>query len=370
MKQFVTWMLTAIVSVTALNSMAFAKEKAEEKVLNVYNWSDNITDDMIKNFEKETGIKVNYSVYDTNEILHAKLTAGKTGYDIVVPSDRFAGMQIKAGLFKKLDKSQLPNWANIDPQIKTELAKIDPHNNHLVPWIMGYNAIGINTKKVKTALGDLPMPKNAWDLIFNPTYSSKLKSCGISFMDSGSEVLPPALAYIGKNPYSTNPEDYKAAGAMLHKVRPDIRVFSSSGYLNDLANGSLCVVMGFASDINMARRRAIESKNGNEIQTLIPEKTILFFDTMAIPKDAPHPHNALLWMNYIMRPEVHAVLTNKRFFTTPNAASRQFVQADIANDKAIFPTDEHIKNMIGPELISDAARRLVNRTFTKFKTGI
>lgn len=351
-------------------SPTLAQEKPEEKVLNIYNWSNYIADDTIKNFEKETGIKVRYDVFDTNEILYAKLAARKSGYDIVVPTDRFAAMLIQAGLFKKLDKSKLPNLKNIDPHVLQALSKVDPGNQYLVDWLWGYITVGINTKKVKAALGDLAMPKNPWDLIFNPTYADKIKSCGISFMDSGAEVLPTALLYLGKNAYSQNSDDYKAAAAMLKKVRPDIRVFSSSGYINDLTNGSLCAVMGYSGDINIARRRAIESKNGNDIEALIPPYGILFFDTMAIPADAPHPNNALLWMNYIMRPEVHASLTNKVFFATPNQAGLKFVDKQIVANKSIFLSDDDKKKLTGAEPISAETRKIVANTFRQFRTGM
>jgi len=374
MKKRITLALNSLFfyGLTTLGSVAaIAQEKAEEKVLNVYNWSNYIADDTIKNFEKETGIKVRYDVFDNNEILHAKLVARKTGYDIVVPTDRFAQMQIQGGLFKKLDKSKLPNLKYIDPIVMQALAQVDPDNNYLVDWLWGYITVGINTKKVKAALGDMPMPKNAWDLIFDPAYTSKLKSCGISFMDSGSEVLPTALLYLGKNAYSAAPLDYKEAATMLAKVRPDIRVFSSSGYINDLTNGGLCVVMGYSGDINIARRRAIESKNGNDIQALIPTTSaMMFFDTMAIPADAPHPNNALLWMNYIMRPEVHASLTNKVFFATPNLASLKFVQKEVVENKTIFLSDADKKRMTGPGKVGPEIRRMVARTFTQFKTGL
>lgn len=360
-----------IFSLTALGvSTAIAQAKPEEKVLNIYNWSNYIADDTIKNFEKETGIKVRYDVFDSNEILFAKLVARQTGYDIVVPTDRFAAVLIQAGLFKKLDKSKLPNLANIDPHVQEALSKIDPGNNYLVDWLWGYITVGINTKKVKAALGDLPMPKNPWDLIYDPKYAAKLKSCGISFMDSGGEVLPTTLLYMGKNAYSQNSADYKAAADVLAKVRPSIRLFSSSGYINDLANGSLCAVMGYSGDINIARQRAIETKNGNDIVALIPNSAILFFDTMAIPADAPHPNNALLWMNYIMRPEVHASLTNKVFFATPNVAGLKFVNKAILENKSIFLSDTDKKRMTGAEPISAETRKIVARTFTQFKTGL
>ncbi|MCD6026688.1 MAG: polyamine transporter substrate-binding protein [Solimicrobium sp.] len=363
--------LTALFLTTLTIFGSTSVSAAEEKVLNIYNWSNYIADDTINNFEKETGIKVRYDVFDNNEILHAKLVARKTGYDIVVPTDRFAQMQIQGGLFRKLDKTKLPNLKNIDPVVSRALAKLDPNNDYLVDWLWGYITVGINTKKIKAALGDVPIPENAWDLLFNPKYASQLKSCGISFMDSGSEVLPTALLYIGKNAYSAQASDYKEAAAMLAKVRPYIRVFSSSGYINDLANGSLCAVMGYSGDINIARQRAIESKNGNDIQALIPRTSaILFFDTMAIPVDAPHPDNALLWMNYIMRPEVHASLTNKVHFATPNLPALKFVKKEILDNKTIFLSEADKRRMTAPEPLNAVTRKITARTFTQFKTGL
>eukprot|EP01037_Dinobryon_pediforme_P020654 gene20654-21329_t len=302
-------------ALVALTAMAVQAAAPEEKVLNIYNWSDYIADDTIKNFEKETGIKVRYDNFDSNEILHAKLLAGNTGYDIVVPSAHWAHLQIEAGLLRKLDKSKLSNLGNLDPAIQTELAKLDPNNDHLVDWLWGYTTVGINVGKVKAALGNLPMPDNAWDLVFDPKYISKLKSCGVSFLDSPSEILPPALRYLGKNPSSNVPADYQEAGRLLQKIRPNVTLFSSASYINDMANGAICLAVGWSGDINIARHRAIDAKNGNQIEALVPKTgATLFFDTMAIPSDAPHPQNALLFMNYILRPEVHASLTNQVFY--------------------------------------------------------
>jgi putrescine transport system substrate-binding protein len=343
----------------------------EEKVLNIYNWSDYIADDTIANFEKETGIKVRYDLFDNNEILHAKLVAGKTGYDIVVPSANWARLQIDGGLLRKLDKSKLPNLANMDPAIQSQIAKLDPKNEHLVVWLWGFTTVGINVDKVKTALGNLPMPENMWDLVFDPKYISKLKSCGVSFLDSPSEILPPALQYIGKPAYSKNASDYQDAGRLLQSIRPYVTLFSSAGYINDMANGSVCVALGWSGDINIAARRAIEAKNGIKIEALIPKTTAtLFFDTMAIPTDAAHPNNAHLFMNYIMRPEIDASLTNKVFYANPNAASLKFVKKEIAENKTIFLTDEDKKKMVAPEALNSDTRRVMTRVYTKFKTGL
>lgn len=361
-------------AVLAAGLMAGAVQVAgaqEEKVLNIYNWSDYIAEDTVKNFEKETGIKVRYDLFDNNEILNSKLVAGKSGYDIVVPTAPWARLQIDGKLLRKLDKSKLPNLKNLDPQIQAKLASIDPGNDYLVDWLWGYTTVGINVNKVKAALGGMPMPDNAWELIFNPKYASKLKSCGVSFLDSPSEVLPAALMYAGKPAYSKNAADYAEAGKVLQAIRPYVTLFSSSGYINDMANGAVCVAMGWSGDINIARQRAIDAKNGNVIEALVPKTSAaLMFDTMAIPADAPHPNNAHLWINYILRPEVHASLTNKVFYANPNAASLKFVKKDIANNKTVFLSDEDKKRMAAPEPVPSDIRRNITRIYTKFKTGV
>ncbi len=357
-----------LLGVTAMTTTPAMAE--EDKVLNIYNWSDYIGEDTIKNFEKETGIKVRYDFFDSNEILHAKLVAGKTGYDIVVPSANWAKMQIDGGLLRKLDKSKLPNLVHMDPSLQSLLSKLDPNNDHLIIWLWGYTTIGINVDKVKAALDDLPMPENAFDLVFDPKYISKLKSCGVSFLDSPSELMPLALHYLGKDPYSKNAGDYQEVGRLLQKIRPYVTLFSSSGYINDLANGSLCVSVGWSGDINIARQRAINAKNGNKIEALIPKNgSDLFFDTMAIPADAEHPNNAHLWMNYIMRPEVDAGLTNKVFYANPNASSLKFVKKEIAENKTVFLSDADKKRMFASEALANDTRRVMTRIFTKFKTG-
>ncbi|AZP14666.1 polyamine ABC transporter substrate-binding protein [Undibacterium parvum] len=352
--------------------MAFTPAQAqEEKVLNIYNWSDYIAEDTIKNFEKETGIKVRYDLFDTNEILHAKLVAGKTGYDIVVPSSNWANLQIQGGLLMKLDKTKLPNIANLDPAIQLALSKLDPNNDHVIDWLWGYTTVGINVAKVKAALGDLPMPANSWDLVFDPKYISKLKSCGVSFLDAPSEILPPAMQYLGKNPFSKSSADYQEAGRLLQKIRPYVTLFSSSGYINDMANGSVCVALGWSGDINIARQRAIDAKNGIEIQALIPSTSAtMFFDVMAIPTDAPHPNNAHIWMNYIMRPEVHASISNKVFYANPNAAATKFVKKEISENKTVYLSDADKKKMTSPEAVNSDIRRLMTRIYTQFKTGM
>ncbi len=357
----------------AVSAFAAGPAHADEpKLLNIYNWSDYIADDTIKNFEKETGIKVNYDNYDSNEVLHAKLIAGDSGYDIVVPSSHFAKVQIAGGLLQKLDRSKLTHWGNLDRGLLEQLAAVDPGNQYLVDWLWGYVTVGINTAKVKAALGTLPMPDNAWSLIFDPKYASKLKSCGVNFLDSPSEVLPVAMMYVGKPPYSKTASDYDAAAKMLKSVRPYVTRFSSSGYINDLAAGSLCAVMGYSGDINIARARALQAdpKAPPAIEALVPQGgATLFFDTMAIPKDAKHPDNAHKFINYILRPEVAASLTNKVFYANPNAASLKFVQKDVAENKTIFLSDADKKRMTPPDAVPQDIRRVQTRVFTSFKSA-
>ncbi|MFM9435457.1 putrescine transport system substrate-binding protein [Janthinobacterium sp. CG_23.3] len=356
-------------ALAAAVTLALPAQAQEEKVLNIYNWSDYIGDDTVKNFEKETGIKVRYDVFDNNEILNAKLVAGKSGYDIVVPTAQWARLQIDGGLLRKLDKSKLSNLANLDPAIQAKLARLDPNNEHLVDWLWGYTTVGINVNKVKAALGGMALPDNAWDLIFDPKYASKLKSCGVSILDSPSEVLPAALQYRGKPAYSKVAADYQEAAKVLQAIRPYVTLFSSSGYINDMANGAVCVALGWSGDINIARQRALDAKNGNVIQVLVPKAAALMFDTMAIPIDAPHPNNAHLFINYILRPEVHASLSNKVFYANPNTASVKFVRKDIAENKAIFLSEQDKQRMAAPEATTAEVRRSVTRIYTKFKSG-
>jgi putrescine transport system substrate-binding protein len=341
----------------------------EEKLLNIYNWPDYIAKDMVANFEKESGIKVNYQTFENNEALQAKLVAGNTGYDIVVPGAVFAKPQIDGGLLMKLDKAKLKNYGNLDSAIMGKLGTIDPGNDYLVPWAWSFTTVGINKAKVAKALGNTPMPENAWDLVFNPTYTAKLKSCGIAYLDSPTEIIPPAMHYLGKNAYSNDAADHKAAGAMLAKVRPHIRLFSST-MIDDLAGGKACVALGWAGDINIARTRAVENKSGNEIQALLPSTGgLIFFDNLAITKDAKHPNNALAFIDYFLRPEVSASLTNELGYPTANKASLEKVTPEVAKDTAVFPDAANLQKMVSPASFSNEARESMSNVFTLFKKG-
>ncbi|AKJ29678.1 polyamine ABC transporter substrate-binding protein [Caldimonas brevitalea] len=360
-----------LLAAASLAGPAPLRAQEEEKVLNVYNWSDYIAPDTLANFEKETGIKVRYDNFDNNEIVHAKLVAGRTGYDVVVPSSYWAKLQADGGLLRKIDKSLLPNYKYLDPALQQQLAKLDPGNQYQVNWLWGYTTVGINVDKVKAALGNLPMPDNAWDLLFKPEYISKLKSCGVSFLDSATEVVPAALHYLGKPPYSRQAADYAAVGPLLKSIRPYVTLFSSSGYINDMANGSICAALGWSGDINIARQRAIDGKTGQKIEALIPKTGgLLFFDVMVIPADAPHPLNAHKFINYILRPEVHAALTNKVFYANPNQASRPHIKPEVASNPTVFPSEADMKKMTAPDALNNDTRRTITRLYTSFKTGL
>ncbi len=348
-----------------------AQKTEQDNVLNIYNWSDYIGESTIADFEKETGIKVRYDTFDANETLHAKLLARQTGYDIVVPSSSWAKIQLEGGLFRPLDKSKIDNWKNLDPGVMKNLAALDPGNTYLAPWLWGITTVGINVDKVKAALGNMPMPADAWDLLFKPEYASRLKSCGVSVLDSADELFPAALRYLGHPPYSKNPADYQEAAKLLETVRPSITLFSSSGYINDLAGGSLCLAVGFNGDIGIASQRAKEAKNGQQIEILIPKSgAVLFFDTMAIPADAEHVENAYKWINFIYRPEVQAGLVNKVFYDNPVRAADPMINPDIRANKAVFLEGDVLARMVPPDSIGNDIRRLRTRLFTTFKTGL
>jgi len=353
---------------TFLISVAVADE---EKVVNVYNWSDYIAEDTIAKFEAETGIKVVYDVFDSNEVVETKMLSGGSGFDVVVPSDSFLAKQVRAGVYQKLDKSKLPNYGNLDPKLMAMLADyIDPNNEYAVPYMWGTNGIGYNVKKIKEILGD-DAPVDSWDLVFKPENISKLSACGVSMLDSAAEMMPLALNYLGLDPNSTKPDDYKKnAFELLNKIRPYVTYFHSSKYINDLANGDICVAIGYSGDIIQAMDRAEEADNGVEIAYVIPkEGTMLWFDMMAIPKDAPHPDNAHAWINFMLDPQIAANNTNYVWYANPNLASNPMVDPEILGDNSIYPDDETKKNLFLTKVWPPKITRIANRTWTKIKTG-
>ena len=340
----------------------------EEKVLNVYNWSDYIAEETIPDFQNSTGIQVNYDVFDSNEVLETKLLAGKTGYDVVVPSASFLERQIKAGVFMKLDRSKLPNLANMDPEIMQRVALHDPGNEHAVPYLWGTTGIGYNPGKVKEALGTDTI--DSWATIFDPENAKKLKDCGLVMLDAPSEVFDSALIYLGKDPNSESPDDLAAAEALVMGVRPYIRYFHSSQYINDLANGEICVALGWSGDILQAQARGAEAENPVEVAYTIPnEGAIIWFDMLAIPADAPHPDNAHQFINYLMEPQVIAQISNYVAYANGNAASFELVDEEVRTDPSVYPTPE-VKAKLYPSLAeSQEYSRLANRAWTSVRTG-
>jgi putrescine transport system substrate-binding protein len=338
----------------------------EEAVLNVYNWSDYIAEDTIANFEAETGIKVNYDVYDNNEIVDAKLLAGSSGYDIVVPSGNFLERQIKAGLILPLDKSKLTNLGNLDPAVMATAAGQDPDNAHGVPYMINTIGYGYNTAKVKEALGDAA-PVDSWDLIFKPEYAQKLQSCGIALLDSPSEVMGIALHYLGLDPNSENEEDLAKAETLLNSIKPYIRYFHSSQYIDDLGNGEICVALGYSGDIFIASDNAAE---GVEVNYVIPkEGAATLFDFLAIPVDAPHPDNAHKFINYILEPKVVAAITNYVFYANPNLASLPFVDEEVKSNPGIYPPADTLAKAFVMKAHSPEFEEVLTRTWTRIKTG-
>jgi putrescine transport system substrate-binding protein len=341
----------------------------EEKVLNIYNWPDYIPEGMVAAFEKESGIKVNYDTFETNEALQAKLVAGNSGYDIVVPGTVFAKPQLEAGLMQPLDKAKIKNLANLDPAIMKTLSKADPDNKYLVPWAWGFTTVGINKTKVAKALGKMPMPENAWDLVFDAKYTSKLKSCGIAYLDSPTEIIPVALHYIGKDAYSNDPADYKAATEMLAKVRKDVRLFSST-MIDDIAGGKACVSIGWSGDINIAATRAKENGSKDVIESMLPSTgALIFFDTMAITKDAKHPNNASAFIDFYLRAENAALMSNEMSYPTGNKAALDQIKPEIAGNKTIFVEADYMEKMIPPSSFTNEAREAMATAYNSFKKG-
>ncbi|MBO6562709.1 MAG: polyamine ABC transporter substrate-binding protein [Nisaea sp.] len=342
--------------------------RAEEKLLNVYNWSDYIAEDTIQKFEAATGIKVNYDVFDSNEILEAKLLTGSTGYDVVVPTANFLERQIKAGVFAKLDKSKLPNLKNMDPVIAARVALHDPENAHSVTYMWGTTGFGYNVKAIKQRLGD--MPTNTWDLFFDPAVVSKLADCGVSLLDAPTDVVQTALNYLGLDPNSESADDLAKAEELLAKIRPHLRYFHSSQYIEDLANGETCLAMGYSGDILQAADRATEANQGVEIQYVIPkEGAVIWFDMLAIPADAPHPENAHAFINFIMEPQIAADISNYVLYANANAASMPMVDDDVKNNPSVYPTEDVKKNLFPMLARSAKYDRLLKRSWTRLKAG-
>lgn len=345
-----------------------AAANTEEKVVNVYNWSDYIDPAMLEEFTRQTGIKVNYDVFDNNEVLQTKLLAGNTGYDVVVPSASFLELQIKAGVFQKLDRSLLPNWKNLDQNILDRVAKHDPGNQYAVNHLWGTDALGYNVQKAKQVAPDAPL--DSWKVLFDPAWAAKFKDCGISVLDAPDEVIGVVLAYLGKDPNSENLDDLKLAEETLMKIRPYIKTINSSPYIDSLANGDLCLVLGWSGDILQAKSRAEEAKQGVEIGMSVPsDGTIIWFDMYAIPADAPHPKNAHAFINFMMEPKVAAANSNFVHYANGNSASTPYLDPAVANDPGVYPPPETMAKLFPNLARSQEFTRELNRTWTRFMTG-
>lgn len=362
-------MKTRTLLATSLLLAAASQASSAAGVLNVYNWSDYIAKDTIPGFEKQTGIKVRYDNYDSNETLQSKLLTGSSGYDIVTPTSDFMAKQIQAGAFQKLDKSKLPNLRNLDPALMAKIAGADPGNQYGVPWAYGTDGLGYNLTKVQPLLGK-DTPLDDWDNLFNPQKAAKLKGCGISVLDDAKAVFATTLHYLGRPPNSRNAADYQAAFQTLQKIRPYIKRFSSSGYINELANGDICMVLGYSGDVVIAKTRAAEAKRPYQLAYYIPKTGApLWFDVMVISKGAKNVDSALQWINYMQTPQVNAGITNTVFYPTANAQARKFVKPEIANDPAIYPPPALISKLFLLEPVPADIMRLQNRLWTQLKTG-
>ncbi|SDH92915.1 extracellular solute-binding protein [Pseudomonas panipatensis] len=358
--------LCGLLAATLLGGAGLA---SAEPVVRIYNWFDYIAPDTLKNFQQASGIAPKYDVYDSNEVLEAKLLSGHSGYDLVVPSDSFLPNYLKAGVFQPLDKSKLPNWKNLNPALLKVLEAKDPGNQYVMPYMWGTNGVAYNVDKVKAILGD-NAPVDSWDLIFKPENLAKLKECGVAFLDSPTEVIPEALHYLGLPPNSRNPEDYEKVEKLLSSLRPYITYFSSSKFVSDLANGNVCVAMAWSGGALQAANRAKEAKNGIRIDYRIPkEGTAAWFDVLAIPKDAQNVEQAHAFLNYLLQPEVVAPISDYVSYANPNQAADKLISATLRDNPNVYPPAEVQAKLFSVEMLPAKLERVRTRTWSKIKTG-
>jgi putrescine transport system substrate-binding protein len=358
----------AIAAVALSVSITMAAAQTTRTV-NVYNWSDYIDPTVLADFTKETGIKVQYDTFDANETLETKLLAGKSGYDVVVPTAYFLERQIKAGVFQKLDKSKLPNLVHAWSEIAKRLASYDPGNQYAVNYMWGTTGIGYNVKAVRERLG-ANATIDSWDVVFKPELIAKFKNCGVHMLDSADDILPAALHYLGLNPNSTDQKDLEKAADLMMKVRPSVRKFHSSEYLNALAGGEICLVVGWSGDIKQAQKRAAEAKGGVEIGYAIPKQGAqMWFDNLAIPKDAAHVAEAYAFIDYLMKPEVAAKNSNLISYANGNLASQKLIDKAVLDDKSVFPDEATLGKLYTVSARDQKTQRAINRLWTRIKTG-
>jgi putrescine transport system substrate-binding protein len=361
-------MIRTVTLVAAASFAIASAASAQDKVVNIYNWSDYIEPSILDAFTAETGIRVVYDVFDSNEILETKLLAGGSGYDIVVPSGPFLQRQIAAGVYQPLQKDKLPNLANMWPQIAELAAKYDSGNEYSINYMWGSTGIGYNVEKVRERLGIDQV--DSWSVVFDPAQIAKLADCGVMMLDAPDEIFRAALNYLGLEPDSTDAADYEKAAALMLSIRPYIQKFHSSEYINALANGDICLAVGWSGDMLQARDRASEAGSGHTISYVIPkEGAMLFLDQMAIPADAPNVENAHVFLDYMMRPEVIAQATNYINYPNGNLASKPLVAAEVRDDPAIYPSDETIANLYVVSPFDARLQRTVTRLWTQIRTG-
>ncbi len=357
-----------LLSATALIGLGATAASAEDKVVNVYNWSDYIGEGVLDDFTKQTGIKVVYDVYDSNEVVETKMLAGGSGYDIVVPSATNFARMIKAGVFQKIDKSKIPNLKHMWKQITDRLATYDPGNQYAVNYMWGTTGIGYNEDMIAKRMPDAPV--NSWDMIFKPEIVSKFKDCGIQLLDSPDDLIPAALNYLGINPDSKDPADIEKAGELLSTIAPYVQKFHSSEYINALANGDICLAVGYSGDVLQARDRADEADNGVHIAYVIPkEGALAWFDSFGIPADAPHPDAAHAFINFMEDPHIAARNSNYVYYANGNKDSQQYLNDDVINDPAIYPDEATLDKLYTTTPNDPKVQRVVTRTWTKVKTG-
>ncbi|WP_054343000.1 polyamine ABC transporter substrate-binding protein [Neptunomonas antarctica] len=341
---------------------------AEEKVLNIYNWSDYINPEAIAQFEQETGIKVNYDVYDSNEVLEAKLMSGSTGYDLVVPTGSFLERHVKAGIYAEIDRSKLTNYGNIDSVLAEKISRHDADNKHNVPYAWGTIGLGYNEAMVKKRLGDMPL--DTLDLIFKPEVAAKLADCGIGLLDSPAEVMSIALNYLGLDPNSEKKSDLKKATELIKSARSSYKYFHSGQYISDLANGEVCVALGYNGDILQAQSRAEEAGQGNVIGYSIPkEGTLVWFDLLAIPADAPHPDAAHQFIDFVLKAETAAAISNYVYYAVANTAAEPLLLDEVRNNPGIYPSNEVKAKLFTQNAHAAKYDRLLTRAWSNIKTG-
>ena len=355
-------------SLAAAAAILAAGAASAEGVVNVYNWSDYIDESVLAQFTEETGIEVVYDVFDSNEVLETKLLAGGTGYDVVVPTGTFLQRQIQAGVFQKLDKSKLPNLDNMWAAIEERTAKYDPGNDYSINYMWGTTGIGYNVAAVQERLGTDSI--DSWSVIFEPETLAKFADCGVHFLDAPTELIPAALNYLGLDPDSKDAGEIEQAAALLESIRPSVQKFHSSEYINALANGDICIAVGWSGDVLQARDRAAEADNGVTVEYSIPkEGALMWFDQMAIPADAPNPDNAHAFLNVIMKPEVIAAASNYVYYANGNEASKPLLNDDVIGDPAIYPTAEATEGLYVVTPYDPRVQRVVTRAWTRVKTG-